>query len=100
MKRYSYKALAPSGDVMAGTSEAENEADLRRQIEARGLIAVEMKLDSGLDTASSLNWRQLFSAKAETVCLSVRVAQHLTCSRYLRHITDGIPHTHLRYQRR
>ena len=57
MKRYSYKALTPSGDVISGVIEADSDADVRKQIEARGMMAVEMEAESGLAGVSQINWR-------------------------------------------
>lgn len=64
MISYSYKALTPAGDVVAGTLKAANEPDLRKQIEARGMIAVEVKTESALQTARQFDWRALFKNRA------------------------------------
>lgn len=64
MTRYSYKALTPSGELTAGVIEAEDEADLRKQIEARGMIAVDMAVERGFGSARGMDWRQWFKTRA------------------------------------
>lgn len=70
MKRYSYKALSPSGDITTGVIEAESESDVKHQIEARGMMAVEFKIDSDTRFTSTINWRQIFAGRPN--------AQHVT----------------------
>lgn len=98
MKRYTYKALAPSGDVMAGTIDAESEADLRRQIESRGLMAIEMKVETGLDSARNFDWRKLFAARANDKHVTEflqQLAALLQASIRLDHALDLLSHKDL-----
>lgn len=64
MKRYSYKALTPSGDVIAGMLDAESDIDGRKQIEARGMIPIEITKSGINDGGLDLNWRSWFTPSA------------------------------------
>lgn len=47
MKTYEYTAVAPNGDRVRSTTRARSEADLDREIEARGLLLAEARVVSG-----------------------------------------------------
>ena len=98
MKRYSYKALAPSGEVMAGTIEAENEADLRKHIEARGMMAVDMKVENGFDATKDIDWRKWFAKSASEKDVTEflqQLAALLQASIRLDHALDLLSHKDL-----
>lgn len=63
MKRYSYKALTPAGDIMAGMIEAESEADLKSRIEARGMMAVEVTQEGDAGSPANFRWQSLFQSR-------------------------------------
>jgi len=54
MKRFSYRALSPSGQVVSGTIEALDAADGRRQMDSLHLVLIEMSpVSERLTSASS-----------------------------------------------
>jgi len=95
MKRYSYKALSPSGEIMAGVTEAQSEADLKKQIEARGMMAVEMTLDSAAHATRAINWRALFTGRPTDKHVTEflqQLAALLSASIRLDHALDLLSH--------
>ncbi len=98
MKRYSYKALTPAGDIMAGVIEAESEADLKSRIEARGMMAVEFTLDGHAGSPANFRWQSLFSSRPsskQTTEFLQQLSALLSASIRLDHALELLSHKDL-----